>query len=228
MRITVAILVPFIGLWSVFANASAGHRIAGDIIVPADISVRLIAKPDSNIALGEPIDFTLSVTNHGPELVNELTLISSDFVNEFNLDQGEACPNEFFTVTDGEAYHYNIGWAVTGSPPEILPLEVGETRICHIQLFLTESAPTAFPFGFHLLARYEDIDPTNDSATVVLRRVVDAATPIPGLSWTTRLALLGLLTACAGAALPGSMLRVEQARRGCSCGLAPRRDRRPA
>jgi hypothetical protein len=52
---------------------------AGQVVLPADISVHLSAQPDTNIVPGEPVVFTLTVVNHGPEPVDQLALISSDF-----------------------------------------------------------------------------------------------------------------------------------------------------
>jgi len=69
------------------------------------------------------------------------------------------------------------------------PLAVGETRNCYLTLEFTPWAPSVFPVTFDM-SSYVDLDPSNNSATVFLRRPVAIATPVPTLSpiW------LGLLT----------------------------------
>ena len=66
------------------ALISASTSSADNVIVPADISVHLSAQPDTRIVPGEPVVFTLTVVNHGPEPVNQLALISSDFYDQID------------------------------------------------------------------------------------------------------------------------------------------------
>jgi hypothetical protein len=76
-------------------------------------------------------------------------------------------------------------------------LEVGETRSCHLTLPLSPNAPAVWNFGFEIPNFFVDIDPTNNSASVTLRRALEPARPIPALS-TAILALLACLIAIAG------------------------------
>ncbi|HET6545210.1 MAG TPA: hypothetical protein VFG55_00515 [Rhodanobacteraceae bacterium] len=152
--------------------------------VPADVSVDLVADPANNLAPGELVTFTLSVTNHGPETVNDVSLQSSTFIDEFDVN-GEGstdCQNLDVAVADfAGGYDYRFLWYLTlqGS------LAVGETRSCHIQLAMG-NLPAVFAFSFFVPDYYQDINPSNNSATVYLRRgPAPAFVPVPALSrWT--------------------------------------------
>jgi hypothetical protein len=84
------------------------------------------------------------------------------------------------------------------------PLAVGETRTCTFQLKFGSAAGSSYAFSFATSSNYPDINPANDSATVVLRRRVEA---IPLLSPLTM-----LLLACALAVLAGRFLSVARPR----------------
>jgi len=162
---------------------------AGPIVLPSDISVALTAEPSVNLQSGQRIMFTISATNHGPEPVNGLPIRSSPIYDELDVFTGSAeCDdNIVLAVVDLEdTFYFTFTW-FAGLPES--PLAVGETRICYLSLDFTPWAPPVFPFTF-AMSVVDDLDPSNNSATVFLRRPVAVAAPVPTLSpiW------LGLLT----------------------------------
>lgn len=167
---------------------------AGFVNVPADISVQLNAEPSSGLTTGEPITFTISATNHGPSPVNNLLLISSDFVDEFDLSAGTSdCQDLGLVVADGESFYYH--YHLRPTYPD--PMQVGETRTCHITLPLSAQAPDTWTFGFGVAFFYLDINPANNTSVVTLRRGLDPARAIPTLSPGVLLLLAALLLAAA-------------------------------
>ncbi len=177
---------PFLlaSLIAIIPIARAGNP---PIPVPADISVSLTAVPNINLVPGEPIVFTLSATNLGPEPVDRLLLISSDFYDQFGPSSApNDCPGLGIVAYDGATFHYNFWWY----PTDAGILAIGETRVCNLTLTLTSQAPQTTPFSFGLAFFYQDINPDNNSATVYLRRAI---APIPALSMATALLLMALL-----------------------------------
>jgi hypothetical protein len=158
----------------------------------SDISVHLSAQPSVGLVPGQPIDFTLSITNHGPEPVSRVTLLSSDFYDQFDLNFGTAdCENLVVIITDGELFHYNLVWY----PADFVQLEVGETRTCHFTLALSNQAPPIWSFSFGLAYTDEDINPANNVSTVILRRGDMAPAALPTISpYVSLLLVLGLAT----------------------------------
>lgn len=153
---------------------------AGQVVLPADISVQLSAQPSTNIIPGEPVVFTVTVVNHGPEPVSQLALISSDFYDQIDLNYGSVdCEGVVLSVADGEIFHFNYWWRPTLFDG---PLSVGESRTCHITLAVTNQMPPIWPFSFELLGYYEDLNPANNISTVILRRGDIAPVAIPTLS----------------------------------------------
>jgi hypothetical protein len=183
--------------------ALAGGGVAhAQIAIPSDIGVTLSAAPNINLVTGQPIDVTISVTNYGPEPAPQIGVVSSTFVNEFG--QFVTNPSEcflFVTVVDAvpTAYYY-INWDVANvlGVPGSQPLNVGETRTCHFQFALTSSAPALVRFSFLLSSFFSDVNPNNDSATVILQR---APHPIPTLSSPSLLLLAGFLVLGAAAVI---------------------------
>ena len=165
---------------------------AAEVVIPSDLSVHLSAQPAVNIEPGEPIVFTLTITNHGPEPVNHVGFISSDFYDQIDLNFGGAdCKGIVLSVADGETFHFNYSWYPTLFDG---PLAVGESRTCHITLALTHQAPPIWSLGFSLRTFFEDINPSNNAATVILRRGEAAPTTVPSHSPLTLLLLvMGLL-----------------------------------
>ena len=165
--------------------------LAGSIIFPADVSVDFSADPNTGLFLGQPITFTISATNHGPAPVEALAISSFEFSTEFAVQSGSTdCQNLGLLVGDGNGvfyYIYNLLLTFQGA------LEVGETRTCHLILPLSATAPETFTFGFEIRDFFVDIDPSNNIASVTLRRALELATPIPTLSPVALLLLAGLL-----------------------------------
>ena len=73
---------------------------AGQVELPTDISVHLTAQPDVGLIPGEPIVFTLTVVNIGPQPANDLSVISSDFYDQIDLGSGSAdCQGVILSVS---------------------------------------------------------------------------------------------------------------------------------
>jgi hypothetical protein len=137
-----------LGLTLMCVNALA---CAGTVVIPADVSVQLNAYPNSGLATGQPITFTFSATNHGPEPVATLVVASSHFANEFNLALGTSdCQDLGPVVVDGQTYYYYYDWVPSfgGS------IEVGETRTCHLTLPVSSQAPTIWTFELLVPSSY--------------------------------------------------------------------------
>ncbi len=179
--------------------------------VPADISIGLSADPSTGLVPGQPILFTLSATNHGPEPVDNLLLISVDFVDEIDPSYGSTdCQGLGVVVSDGQTYHYNYWWRPTFDGV----LNDGATRTCHLEIALSSRAPPIWAFGFAVADFYFDINPANNSATVILQRAVDGAVPVPTLSSALLILLAALLTCIGCAMLRKSAVRTNTLRRG--------------
>lgn len=158
------------------------------VTVTSDVSVDLAAAPSTNLITGQPFTLELSVTNHGPDPVTGLLLISSDFKDEFDSSvASNDCTDLGVVVTDGKSFHYNFWWYPTTEGI----LEVGSTRVCHITLGLSPLAPDSIDFGFSVAFFYEDLDPSNNTASVTLRRA--SVTELPVLSIPALLVLFGTL-----------------------------------
>jgi len=153
---------------------------AGEVIIPSDLSVHLSAEPTS-VQPGQPVVLTLTIVNHGPETVADVALISADFYDQIDLGFGEVdCSGFVLSVADGQSFHFNYWWF-----PMVFdgPLAVGEARTCHITRAITPQMPPVWPFSFGLLqTTYYDLDPSNNTATVVLRRGDLAPTTLPSHS----------------------------------------------
>jgi hypothetical protein len=170
---------------------------AGPVVLPSDISVELTAEPNVNLQSGQRVNFTISITNHGPEPVTSLGLQSSPIYDELDVFTASAdCDNHIvLAVVDLEdSFYYLYNWYAVW-PDD--PMDVGETRNCYLSLDFTPWAPSVFPVTFDM-SSYADLDPSNNSVTVFLRRPVAVVEPVPTLSpiW---LGLLGcVLVATAG------------------------------
>lgn len=173
---------------------------AGTIPLPSDISVGLTAEPDSNLQSGQRIAFTISVTNHGPEPAAPVIMGSSPIYDELDVytataDCGDTLGLAVVDTSDG--FYYAFSWFPT---IDLVPLDVGETRYCHVNMAFTEWAPDTFTLTFAFPYWLVDLDGSNNSATVTLQRAAAVATAVPTLSPLSLLLLAGLLVACAGLA----------------------------
>ena len=166
----------------------AGSALAGNTVeLPSDVSVSLVAEPTAGLEPGDTVTFTISVTNHGPEVVDRLTLSSSFFVDELDVFAGSivACEGPLLVAVADfiGGYEYWIDWdPVSATDPALLTLDVGETRTCVFNMPLTSAAPDLYPFSFGLAGFLSDLDPSNNSVTVWLRRApagIPAPAPVP-------------------------------------------------
>lgn len=177
------------------------HRAAcGTIQLPSDISVLMTAEPSTLLESGDTITFVVSVTNLGPEPIDGLVVSSSFFheqldVGSLTLGACEGGPLGAVVVdySDGSFDYYVHWYPVLPSLPQ---LDVGQTLSCSFSMAITDAAPTTYPFSFDLGGSLVDIDPSNNSATVVLRRANEGAataTPVPTLSPLSLAALVVLM-----------------------------------
>ena len=169
----------------------------GSVVIPSDVAVHLVAEPNSELVTGQPVVFTLSVTNHGPEIVPTFVATSSQFTSEFNLGLGTSdCQHLGLVVADGKTVYYSYNWIPTFGGP----IGIGETRTCHLTLPVGSAAPDMWTFGLYLPSSYQDLNPANNVSVVTLRRGVDSARAIPTLSSFALLSLAILLVAAAASA----------------------------
>jgi hypothetical protein len=167
-------------------------------VLTEDIGVTFSASPTENLVPGQPIDFELTVTNHGDESVDFLALSSSHFVHE--IVSGPSDCGLVTVVADGENfYEFWRTWYVSGAAGGA-PLEAGESRTCHFQMALTYEAPVSYPFTFGLPDFFTDPNPDNDRVTLILRRGDLAPVAVPSLSAYAMLLLVAMLAiaACLG------------------------------
>jgi hypothetical protein len=137
---------------------------------------------------GDTITFAIAVTNLGPEPIDAFVVSSSFFHDEldvFSLTVEECEGGPFSAVVVdyiGGGWDYYLHWYPALPPSPVL--DVGETLTCRFGMALTETAPATYPFSFDLGGSFVDLNPANDTATVLLRRAASAAatTPIPALS----------------------------------------------
>lgn len=156
-------------------------------VISSDVSVELTGSPTSNLAPGQIIHFTLSLTNHGSESIPFLGIVSSEFYDEFDLSaNANDCPL-ILNVLDGDTFfRYLYTWLPTLSSA----ISPGETRVCHFQTALSANAPTVVPLTFGLSTDFVDPDPSNNSATVYLSRPVES---VPLLARVVSVSLSGLV-----------------------------------
>jgi hypothetical protein len=191
---------PSFVLAAIFALANSAAY--AQAIIPADIGVTLTATPNTGLTTGQSVEITIAVTNYGPAPAPQVGVVSSTFLNQF----GSFVTNPaecflFVTVVDAvPTPYYYINWDVANvlGVPGSQPLNPGETRTCHFQMALTPAAPAAIPFSFGLSTYFTDINPGNDTGTVILQRAIE---PIPALSPAMLLLLAGLMAASTGVAL---------------------------
>jgi len=171
--------------------------------IPADIGVTMTASPSTGLHTGQVIDITLTATNSGPDPADQLELESSWFYHEFAITQIDlvACYQFGGAMSESEPHPWFVAfWILSGVPGTgMQPLAVGETRTCYFQLVLMADAPAVTPFTFGVSTYFSDINPSNNSATVYLRRAVPSI-PLLGMSG---MLLLVMMVAMAGAVTLG-------------------------
>jgi hypothetical protein len=171
------------------------------IPLPGDVAVTLSADPMVNLAPGQPIAFTMTVTNHGPAPIPVFSIRGPDMYDQFyepvSVTWSDCHLRIIVVDLNIPPYSYWVfAWHVSGPDIGGPPLDVNETRTCHFTLALTPNAPpiTALTVGLSSTA-YVDPDPSNDRATVLLGLTPE---PIPALSSTLQWLLAGLLSVAAG------------------------------
>lgn len=151
---------------------------AGTVTLPSDISVNLTAEPTSELQPGQPVAFTISVTNHGPEPVDRVILGSSAIRDELDVySTSSNCDNTLaLSVVDlVDGYYFQYDW-LAASPTS--PLAAGATRSCSFSLEYLGAAPELFPVAFGFPDWLFDLNNDNNSAVVTLRRGTPGAEPI--------------------------------------------------
>ena len=154
----------------------------------------------SQLAVGQPVDVTITVTNYGPNPAPILGLYSSPYTNAIQAKGISSSECVFVgAVLDGAVPASVLYWYVAGIANQST-LGVGETRSCHIQLSLSALAPAApLPFSFIVGgtgAIPPDLNPANDVSTITLQL---AAAPVPDVSKVVELLLIGFLAVCGAA-----------------------------
>jgi len=186
-------------LTALFWIALSGEGMSQTVVVLSDVSVTFTAVPTSGLVVGQPIDFTLTVTNIGPNQINDLLVESSNFVFEFGAFS--QVTGDCFLLTrvsdTTTGFFYNLDWFVTGSSTGSKPLAVGQTVTCHFRTSLSSSAPTTTLFSFGLPSYYTDVNPANSRATVTLQEVLPV---VPTISRLAEM-LLGALLLAVGSSI---------------------------
>ena len=188
--------------WSLVLSVCAcAQAAAQSVVLPSDISVGLTAEPSTNLHSWQPITFTLSVTNHGPEPVERFAIVSSPIYDELDFNNASSdCQNIFLDVVDlVDGFYFRYSWL----PVYETPIAVNETRSCHLTLPLTAVAPAVMPFSFRLSGPWTDQNLSNNEAVVILRRGLEP-TAIPALSPALLIVLVLLIVGCAARAFPMS------------------------
>jgi hypothetical protein len=182
----------FVLLASVLFSSMA---LAGTVPLPSDVSVTLTATPTSNLAPGDSIVFTMTVTNNGPSSLSAFSIVGPQISTQFYYPTTSWNDCNLITIT-GDSTNgpfWIPEWNPTGPIGED-PMAVGEIRVCHFTLTVAPTFPPGYPFTIRLGTLWTDPNSSNNSATVLLQRAID---PIPALSSTMLLILAGLLAVIA-------------------------------
>jgi Domain of unknown function DUF11 len=165
------------------------------VVLLSDVSVNVTASPNTNLVPGEPIVFTVTVTNNGPTTLTNFAVVSAnEYPDQIDITAiASDCVDIHLAVVDAATtFWYYEAWYPTDTDHSMIgnwPLAAGESRSCHVTLALAPSAPQILPFDLHLDTFWSDPNPTNDVGRVVLQRAIPT---IPTLS-PAMLTLLMLL-----------------------------------
>jgi len=187
-----------------------------DIFLPTDLEVHFSAQPNSGVEPGDMVEFQVTVLNNGPQsLTQAIALISSEFFGEIDINVGsQDCTLVLAVGNDIDPVPSGTGTptaAAKGGEPYFIyfwyplfdggPIAVGESRTCTFVRPSTSLMPPVWSFDFGLLSSsIVDLNPANDTSTVVLRRGT-LPTTLPALSPQALVLLMGGLLLCAGLAL---------------------------
>jgi hypothetical protein len=173
--------------------ASHGPSFAEQI--PTDIGVTMTASQTSQLAVGQPVDVTITVTNYGPNPAPLLALNSSYYTNAIEI-RPQSSSECFFggaqSRPEGQGAVSVLFWYVAGIEDQPT-LEVGETRSCHILLRLSARASVNVPLPFSFVVSGDnpaDLNLDNDVSTIFLEL---AFPTIPALSSAMKFLLIALL-----------------------------------
>jgi hypothetical protein len=194
-------------LFLAFALAASVKAWAAQTL-PTDIAVTLRGMPDSGLATGAQFTLVVTARNLGPQPVDTVVLQSTDFTNQFDFTHASIdCPGFVISVADTQTGSVQfMNWYVAAIPLGTAPFAVGETRTCTIALALSASAPATFPFTFAISHQFVDIDPTNDSSTVVLSRPAATIAATPTMSQWGMMVLITALIICATCFSPSPLM----------------------
>ena len=175
--------------WSIALILLLATRAWGAVAYPSDVAVSLTATPTQSLMAEQPIALTLAVTNNGPAPLDFVFVASSEFHTDFRLMTADCRIVTGILEVDGPAT-YLAYWV----PTDDGPMQVGETRTCHVQMALTPRAAPVVAWTWGLLETDTDPVPANDRATVFLRRAIESvplASPLALCIATWLLALVG-------------------------------------
>src|SRR3569623_127521 len=167
----------------------AGIAAAIDVPLPSDVSFRMTASPSRGIAAGNTTELTLSVTNNGPMPLKTVPTLSSNFYDQF--DQASSQSDCFIVLNvadDGTPFSYYYIWY----PTDESEMAAGETRVCHIKLALTPSAPFVTEFSFGLPDFYVDSNSANERQAVFQQKTIGS---VPTLAPSVVVMLFALIAA---------------------------------
>ena len=150
----------------------------------------IVAAPISNLVPGDSVNFTMTVTNAGPAPLGYFAIAGPSISGQLDVPNGvwNDCNMIISTGDATDGPFFILEWFPSGLVGEN-PMAAGETRTCHFTLLITSEAPNTYAYTIDLPDYWSDLNSSNNSATVVLKRALD---PIPALSsWI--LALLATL-----------------------------------
>lgn len=161
---------------------SAGSCLA-DSALPSDVAVTLSANKTTGLKTGDPVTFTMTVENRGPETLSYFSINGPEIFTEF-YDPGTNW-NDCGLLTDTGDSVFGPFWILVWFPAGLgleNPVSAGEVRSCHFTLMVAPGLPSRYPFAVELGTYFTDINSANNSASIVLQR---ASTPIPAASVLT-------------------------------------------
>jgi hypothetical protein len=182
--------------WSLFASLIHGASIASaGVAIPSDVSVDVQASQSTNLHPGDRVTFTVTATNHGPNVISEWAFRSAPIYDELDLVTASTdCFGQFFvSVVDLEnSFYYNLNWY----PPHE-PVLVGQSIVCHVSMDYTTYAPPSYAFGYSLSSYLTDLDPSNNASFVALTRAAAPPLAVPATSRSSLTALFLVLAIAA-------------------------------
>jgi len=187
-------------LWMLLCGFSVSVYAGNEVPVPADIRVTLTANPSEHLIPGEPIQAVLTVTNLGPDPVQNLIIQSASFVNEYDITAFD-CQDFLLVVQDqgNGGYSYVVIWFAVGQLfSQTTQLDVGQSLTCNMTFVLTRAASLNYNVSFGLPNDYIDVNPSNDTGTVTLQQDVPT---VPAMGKVSLAILLFMMAVTAAVTL---------------------------